>query len=56
MRFEIFKNVNNEYCWRLRASNGEIIAHGESYKEKQSCRAAIHLVRQTDNVPVKELD
>ncbi len=33
--------------WRLVASNGEIIASGESYQHRQDCRHAIDLVMST---------
>ncbi len=36
-KFEVFVDKAGEYRWRLRASNGQIIATGgEGYKEKSS--------------------
>jgi uncharacterized protein YegP (UPF0339 family) len=56
MHFEIYKS-GTEYRWRLKASNGRIIADsGESYKNKSDCVAGIDLVKSTDNnTPVKDL-
>lgn len=45
-KYQIFKNkVNNEYYFRLRAENGEIILSGEGYKSKQGCRNGIQSVK-----------
>lgn len=46
MKFEIYKS-GAEYRWRLKAANGEIIAHGESYTTKANCQSAIDLVKST---------
>ncbi len=46
-KFQLYKDRKGEYRWRLRASNGEIIADGnEGYSSKDSCLYAISLVRQ----------
>lgn len=46
-KFQVFKSsANNEYYYRLRAINGEIILNGEGYKTKQSCLAGIASVKQ----------
>ena len=44
MKFEIYRS-GNEWRWRLKARNGEIIASGESYKNKSDCVAAIGLIQ-----------
>jgi uncharacterized protein YegP (UPF0339 family) len=45
-KFSIFKSaVNNQYYYRLRAGNGEIILSGEGYISKQSCQTAIASVK-----------
>lgn len=55
MRFEIYRS-GAEFRWRLVAANGEIIAHGESYKNKADCQRAIDLVKSTNaGTPVKDL-
>lgn len=36
-KFEVYLDKAGEYRFRLKASNGEIIATGEGYKTKKSC-------------------
>ncbi len=56
MKFEIYRDVADEYRWRLRADNHKIIAHGESYKNKQDCLHCIDLVRDLgEETPVEDL-
>lgn len=50
MRFEVYQQrgltiLGGEWRWRLRAGNGEIIAHGESYTTLQNCLHAVSLVK-----------
>ena len=45
-KFQVFKSTaNNEYYYRLRARNGEIILNGEGYRSKQSCLDGIASVK-----------
>jgi uncharacterized protein YegP (UPF0339 family) len=37
---------DGQWRWRLVANNNEIIAHGESYKNKADCLHAIELIRK----------
>ena len=54
--FQIYPDSFRQWRWRLRASNHEIIAHGESYANKDDCLKAIGLVMSTDrNTPVYEV-
>lgn len=61
MYFEIYQqtqglisSTSGQWRWRLRAGNNEIIASGESYRNKQDCLAAIALVKSTNaNTPTK---
>ena len=47
MKFEIIKDNRGEYRWRLRASNGKIIADsGEGYVNKGDCEHGINLVKK----------
>ena len=48
MKFQTYQDKQDEWRWRLRAANNEIIAHGESYKNKADCLHAIDLVKSTD--------
>lgn len=45
-KFTVFKSsVNNQYYYRLRATNGEIILNGEGYTTKQACLNGIASVK-----------
>ena len=53
MKYEMYKDAQNEWRWRLLASNGKIIADsGEGYFNKDDCRHGIDLVKSSTNVPV----
>ena len=54
--FQIYKDNRNEYRWRLRAGNHEIIAtSGEGYKAKANCQHGIDLIkRDAADAPVKD--
>lgn len=59
MKFEIYQQRglnslaigggSSDWRWRLKAGNGEIIAQGEGYRNKQDCLHAIDLVRSTNS-------
>ena len=67
MKFEIYKSspsisslatqsLLQQWRWRLRASNGQIIASGESYHNRTDCIHAINLVQGTSiNTPIIEV-
>jgi len=44
-KFEIYKGAQGKFRWRLRAPNGEIIATGEAYETKDSCKKGIESVK-----------
>jgi len=57
-KLEIYRDGRREWCWRLRASNGRIVADsGEGYRRHASVRKAVDRVRSilTGNVPVVEV-
>ena len=56
MVFNCYKDVRGEWRWRLKADNGEIIASGESYKNKQDCLHVIDLVKGSSDATVKETE
>lgn len=54
-KFEVYADKGGGYRFRLKATNGEIIAASESYEEKKSCLAGIASVRKNAASPmVKE--
>ncbi|HEU4594627.1 MAG TPA: DUF1508 domain-containing protein [Pyrinomonadaceae bacterium] len=55
MTYYIYKDASGEWRWRLLASNNRNIANsGEGYVNKQDCLAAIELVKDSTDAPVKE--
>lgn len=45
--FDMYKDNRGEWRWRLKASNGQVIAtSGEGYKEKKSCEDGIASVKK----------
>ena len=53
-RFELFQDKRGAYRFRLRARNGEVIAHSEPYSSKAACLAGIESVIL--NAPGAEID
>jgi len=49
-KFEIFKGTNGNYYFRLKAVNGEIIAHSEGYSTKQGAQDGVASVKK--NAPI----
>lgn len=46
MKFEVYADSGGNYCWRLRATNGQIVASpGESFASKANARAAAENVK-----------
>ena len=45
-KFEVYKGKNDNYYFRLKASNGEIIATGEGYTTKAGCLKGIESVKK----------
>ena len=47
LRFETFQDRGEEYRWRLRSSNGQVIAtSGQGYKDKRDRDSAIERIRK----------
>jgi uncharacterized protein YegP (UPF0339 family) len=45
-KFEVYKDKRGEFRFRLKASNGQIIATGEGYKTKVSCMNGIESIKK----------
>ena len=52
-KFEVYLDKAGEYRFRLKASNGEIIATGEGYKAKAGCLNGIESIKK--NAPEAEI-
>ena len=47
MQFEVYKDKSDEYRWRLRHANGNIMADSaEGYKNKKDILHAIETIKQ----------
>jgi len=44
-KFEIYRDTNGEHRFRLKASNGEVIAISEGYTSRSACLNGIQSVR-----------
>jgi hypothetical protein len=51
--FELFKDKNGKFRFRLKAPNGEIIATSEAYEAKPGCKNGIASVQE--NAPKAEI-
>lgn len=55
MKYHVYKDASNEWRWRLKAQNGNIIADsGEGYSTKADCLAGIQSVKGSSNAQVVE--
>lgn len=55
-KFELYKDKAGEYRWRLKHSNGNIIAAAsEGYSSKASALNGIEIVKASKDSPVEEL-
>ena len=52
-KFEIYKDKKGDFRFRLRASNGQVIASGQGYTSKASCMNGINSVMK--NAPSAEV-
>lgn len=44
-QFEIYKDAAGKFRFRLKATNGEIIAEGQGYESKEGCEKGIAAVK-----------
>ncbi len=53
-KFELYADAKGEYRWRLKASNGQVIATGgQGYSSERSAREGIASVKK--NAPAAEI-
>jgi uncharacterized protein YegP (UPF0339 family) len=46
-KFELYKSSNGQYRWRLKASNGQVIATGgEGYSSRAAAQGGIDAVKR----------
>lgn len=52
-KFEVYQDKSGDYRFRLRATNGQVIATGQGYKSKKSCLQGVESVKK--NAPVADV-
>ena len=56
-KFEVYADKAGEFRFRLKATNGQIIAVGEGYKAKKSCLNGIESIRKNaPDAPIEILE
>lgn len=56
-KFEVYTDKAGEYRFRLKATNGQVVAMSEGYKQKASCENGIESVRKNAaDAPILEPD
>jgi len=53
-KFEVYKDKKGEFRFRLKATNGETIATGESYPDKAACKKGIAAIKKA--APIAEIE
>ncbi len=52
-KFEIYQDKANEYRFRLKARNGQIILASEGYSQKSSCEKGINSVKTNASIDLR---
>ncbi len=56
-KFQVFRGKDNQYYFRLRAKNGEIVCSSEGYTSLQSCKQGIEVIKKiAEAAPVEEIE
>ena len=57
-KFEVYPDNAGQFRWRLKSSNGQVIATGgQGYKDKRDCRSAVESVKRTAaEAPIEEVE
>jgi uncharacterized protein YegP (UPF0339 family) len=46
LTFETYQDAEKKYRWRLKATNGQIIATSQGYKDKRDCENSINVIKK----------
>ena len=56
MVYYVYRDSHNQWRWKLKASNGRIIADSaEAYRNRQDCLNGIALVRRSSNAAIVDV-
>ena len=53
-KYQIYKDAADEFRFRLKASNGEIIAQSEGYETKDACKSGIDVIKRSQDGKIDE--
>ena len=51
--FEVYQDKSGKWRFRLKATNGQVIANGQGYASKRACLNGIESIRK--NAPIAEI-
>ena len=54
-KYEVYEDKSGGFRFRLKASNGEVLASSESYKTKASAMGGVESVKKNSASPVVDL-
>lgn len=56
-KFQVFEGRDEQFYFRLRAKNGEIVCSSEGYTSLQSCKQGIEVIKKiARDAPVEEIE
>lgn len=55
MQYHIYKDQSGQWRWRFIAANGQILASGEAYHNKQDCLNVIGWLKASKDCPTYEM-
>lgn len=53
-KFEVYKDTANQFRFRLKASNGQIIAESEGYETKEACLDGVSVIRKSCEAEIED--
>jgi len=53
-KYEVYKDKTSQFRFRLKASNGQIIAESESYETKEACLNGVDVVRKSCDAEIED--
>jgi uncharacterized protein YegP (UPF0339 family) len=56
-KFEVYQDKKDQFRFRLKAGNGQVIATGEGYTTKKACLNGIESIKKNSpDAPIVELE
>lgn len=56
MRFELYRQADGDWRWRLRATNGNVVADSaEGYRRREDCERGVALVKSSADAPTVDM-